>query len=963
MELAKPNQTEDKALELLREGLFLVTKCNGFANRPKELYLGKEYRPEFDIDELLGDRIPPSLLLSDKYIDRQGGNPASGEQSTDLENWRGFFIRLGVRKSPRIIKCRDGDWECSPELQALLEADDPLVRRKTLECLDANWSEYDGSKKITKLHPRYTETDASFIKQLRACRAPTREDSIVTLDQTYYDVADVRGFFGEDADFVDASLQNDQFKEACGISYRVDVNACLKRLRHMRDKGGNTPEQIRDIYQRLEIIWKIDKTKNQKVWLDIRAAFESESLIAVWSGPAAEWKRAEEVCWKSTKVKYLDERYPTLEAQYADQKWFFIQALSIPEELSAENIIDELSALTNIHGYPDRKGTVFGIYGLLRHETNKLGVGVKPSWLFRLHREALLLNHRGQFVRNSDSLYVNDEPEMAKLFDDSPSIQWLDVPPNRLSGVQSLFDRVGVRKISSALKIEVASEVEGHVNEELTRKLREMTGCIARFMYHRNHEKFEDAVRNNRFDELRLIEVLEVPELVLDVTLGMESRRTTDVVANRGLQILLQSDAPSPVDHIAEEVRKLLDLKPENSDIISRLLMAESAKAAEDFLLRIRKIEMLPPDVAKTIFSGEISDLAGVAPEARIATASNTNGQVGVAMPTTVSDPDKPSAAPRIDGATNGRSLESPGARSEPEPKGAIGANPSHGVGTTIGDAGTQTNLLPHPSDTIGIPPVAMGNMELPNTNRRGEEKSTVTPLPSSSPGGTKLQPLSIYEKRSKITAKRERLRQSRPMRNRQGRLLSYAELNDSKQGDPRVEKAAVQFFLETAADCWQSLREMLWDNPGFDIQAVAFDGSEEVIEIKGLSGGWTAQGVALTPNELIEAHKRRDRYWLCVVEYATDNKRRQLSLVKDPFGLTQKFCFDNGWKALSINATVTPQRPEPGMFVQVPGEGKGRILKVKSTQRFAKLDIQFEDGTQIFRKVFIPGKMALSFD
>ena len=99
-------------------------------------------------------------------------------------------------------------------------------------------------------------------------------------------------------------------------------------------------------------------------------------------------------------------------------------------------------------------------------------------------------------------------------------------------------------------------------------------------------------------------------------------------------------------------------------------------------------------------------------------------------------------------------------------------------------------------------------------------------------------------------------------------------------------------------------------NNPGFDVQAVAHDGSEEFIEVKGQSGAWTEEGVALTPTELLAAQRAGEHYWLCVVEYVHDQNRRALHLVKNPFGLTNQFRFDSGWRSAAINETVTPLKP-----------------------------------------------------
>jgi hypothetical protein len=44
------------------------------------------------------------------------------------------------------------------------------------------------------------------------------------------------------------------------------------------------------------------------------------------------------------------------------------------------------------------------------------------------------------------------------------------------------------------------------------------------------------------------------------------------------------------------------------------------------------------------------------------------------------------------------------------------------------------------------------------------------------------------------------------------------------------VGKAAVEYFLSSQASRWKSLLEMPPNNPGFDVKAIAHDGSDEFI-------------------------------------------------------------------------------------------------------------------------------------
>jgi hypothetical protein len=210
--------------------------------------------------------------------------------------------------------------------------------------------------------------------------------------------------------------------------------------------------------------------------------------------------------------------------------------------------------------------------------------------------------------------------------------------------------------------------------------------------------------------------------------------------------------------------------------------------------------------------------------------------------------------------------------------------------------------------------------------------------------------------------------------RTKSGRLMSYAggpgdaDLQNP-DADPETAgareatgRAAVEYFMTTQASRWKSLTEMPHNNPGFDVHAIAADDSDEYIEVKGQSGAWTEAGVSLTPTELMTAQQKGERYWLCVVEYALDAKRRQLHLLRNPYGLTQQFRFDVGWKAAALSVATVPLKPEKDMYIDMPGTGRGRIVSVRGKGRFFNIHVALEDGRQV-NKPFNPAKMTLSME
>lgn len=992
---AREGHSEESALEGLRTGLYLGSKREEdgvwYFERPTSIYLGKEYRPDFNIEGLLGDKLPTGKLLSEKYIVKPTGRADKDEVAVDLQRWREFFVRIGVHEAPMVASQTTGDVACSDELSALLQAEDQTVRRATLECLNKHWERYD---RLTTYQVRYgrsnTQTNwTQFSTALRATIAPTRRRVTVSLEQTYHDRPDVRDLLGGNLTFVDADVWDERFLAACGITYKVDAKACLKRLRQIRADGGSTREQIRRIYRQLESLWNSDGAA-------IQAAFTSETLIAVGRGESLTWVLPGAACWRPTGVRFLDTRHPPLNSQYVDHSNFFTRLLHVPPELELAKWVDALADLDAVESESEREDIAVVIYRRLSRElaaqSSTNPPSPLPNWVGRMKTQPLFLNHRGRLVANSASLYFNDAPEYAVLFKDSPDISLLAIAPEQLSAVTQLLTKSGVRTLSASLRVTVAPGIEGTPDKQLTQKLRDMFMCLARVAYGQSHERFETAIKEKLFEALHGLEVVIVQDLALDVMLGVSVRRTIGPVARRGAELLLHAQAPSHLDQVALEVRKLLRLPVVFTDIISRVLISPTVQDAEAYL-RLRNVSELPLEEALALARalGLEPPVPAVSPppegqdvEAKVTAPPAPAAEPAAAAPRPAPSPAATTgAAPRPpDGSGQDKSSASPpGAATgvTGSPAGASGGNSSPGAtGATGGSSPPwgDPSASPAPAPSPTPPAGAVGDAgALAGAAAGGAYRPDGST--SDAPVG-ELAPARIGTGIGGGSQAGHRVRKSRPARTKRGRLLSYADTSDptkpsapsDAESDPEaarrnraVEQAAVKYFLEKAAPQWQSVEEMPPGNPGFDIKAVAMDGRDEYIEVKGQGGAWTEEGVALTPTELAKAHSARDRYWLCVVEYATDDNRRQLFLVQDPFGLTTQFRFDKGWKAMAKTIAARPERPEVGMFVTIANEGKGRIIKVKGSGQLAKLHIEFQDGRQSFSKVFNPTKMTLSYE
>lgn len=1024
-------QTKQSALQVLKEGLSLGTnqvEDNWLFNTPAQLYLSKAYRPTFDIESMLGKLIEPSRLVSDAYLVRKRG-ASTEEVERELDSWRRFFYDIGVNDSP-VLSSVESRAECSIELRALLASPDTSVRRETLECLDRNWNKYEGYLTYTaKVGRQYSTYYTQFWTDLRATIAPTKRKASVQLPQAYRDDPTIRAILGGNAVFVDADLRNPKFLEATGVTYKVDASACIKRLAQIRDdKGRATRDQVRAIYRQLESLWPTERST-------IEVAFAQQPLIMVGAGESTLWVRPEAACWQPTNVKFLDAAHMPLQSHYSEHRTFFTKQLNIPLELPLSKWIDALSKLSDVANEDERKSFALTIYRRLSRELGP-PPKVAPDWLHRFNSQPLFIDHRGTLVKKSVSLFANDNPEYARLFEDEETISMLAVSHDQLPSIAHLLAHTSIPRVSTSLSVEPAGESAGDIDRMLTEKVQDLFGCIARVVYSQSHERFETAVKEHLFEHLRALEVQVVTALELEVTLAGVMRTTSGDAAPRDRQLLLRADAPSHVDHVAMEVRRILRLPQTQVATISVLLRSMNLNDAEDYL-RVTHVSQLPSEEQALL-----DRLGQKDRDVTVETATDKDGDAqGTTEPRGEAQTDAPDddAAPPVgseapalvrserrvdddDGAVHPRlgTAYRPNSGGDAEQRHTpqtdqFSARPTVSQGSTAtGNSTTEpdaTGAAPNTGSRSqdgyrkGIPSErTLGPHAHPGIDRRSEHVNWgAAPIPAAigategaSDSGTISDDAGLPQTRpfqpnlgrfsdagEGAIHQRQSVGTKRPSeRKESGRLLSYTEpfkggrltQDDEDHTNPEVlkrratiEKAAVDYFVETASGQWRDVTVIPNPtNPGFDIQAIAHDGIAEFIEVKGQSGAWTETGVAVSPTQIRKAEEQRERFWLCVVEYAADKDRRQLYLINNPFGLTDQFRFDKGWKGAATVVVARPTHPKEGLFVTLAGEGKARIIRVKANGngRLVRIDYQFlADGQKRFNKLFQPNTMTLSVD
>ncbi|RKH34941.1 DUF3883 domain-containing protein [Corallococcus praedator] len=132
-------------------------------------------------------------------------------------------------------------------------------------------------------------------------------------------------------------------------------------------------------------------------------------------------------------------------------------------------------------------------------------------------------------------------------------------------------------------------------------------------------------------------------------------------------------------------------------------------------------------------------------------------------------------------------------------------------------------------------------------------------------------------------------------------------------------------------------------------------------IEVKGLSGAWTENGVWLSPGQFDRAQKLGDGFWLYVVEYALDEANSAVHPIRNPAGLITQYRLDPGWRGLASvpPPQATPLHPEVGGRILMEDGVGGVITSVEGESLILSLLVKMPDGTE--RQAFYqPNKMKL---
>lgn len=903
----KNDSSQAELIKKLQKELWIGTKKQeeGWVfNKIENLYLSKEYNPEFNLELFLEENA--DLFISPKYLKKHKSESDQIDEE-DLKEWKIFFRLIGVNTLPRVLAKSDGDFFCSNELTSLLSSKDLNICREIIELLDKNWEFYSNKTKNI-----FNKKDTGFIKKLRSAVVSTSFHEERILADTYLDNDQIRTIFGDYVPFVKADLKNPIFLKECNITYEVNAESCIKRLCQLRAENFLDIKQVSNIYWYLDLRWD----KNETL---IKNAFENNELILIKLGKSLKWVGIEKVFWEDVGNSTIESWFPSLKRQYSIQiKGFFLDKIKIRKKISVNNLIECLTKFGDLD-IVTRINTAVFIYQKLDDEIHKHNTSSLQNknidWVDQIIENNLILDINGKFIENIDKIYSINDDYIYDVFKDQ--LVFFCAPRDKLPSLNGFMKELKIMNISEVLQFNIISDSNNQNNNPLTAKVRDMLYPIARLVYNINHKIFEQSIFSGLFKKISGIDILDVFALHVELVVDGYKKKVPWQVAIDGSEILLDSNAKSKKDILAMEISKLFFNNTHCSSDISRLLLSKDEDEANDYL-DVKKYVAIPLD--------EIEKL-----EISLGNRNITNDDID--YPESVID---------------------------------YNENETFHADHLLDDFTDQVLNTIIQNEEIHLDKVE-------TTLNQVNQLDDLTVISNLSPQIQSKKSTSLGTKSSNSQNSRKKTT-TLPI-NKSRRLLSYAEpitdhniSEDLEEKDStdfikhkkQVERSAIDYFLKHTEKYWKSVDEMPPNNPGYDFTGISLDNKEEFIEIKGQSGAWTEEGVALTQMELRSADKYRERYWLCVVEYALDEGRRKIWFIRNPFGNTNKFRFDRGWKDIAEKNNSNSLYPQAGLYVYIPDIGKAKIIDVLGNGKLLRLKLQLPND-DLVNKIYTPATMIVS--
>jgi hypothetical protein len=893
-------QSRLAALATLGKTLYLQTKKKEgeltYFARVANVYAGLEYMPSLPLERLLGASADPIRFIANVYLSGEVDERHGMNRAAVAKAWREFFCAIGVNSFPTVVTIQQYGTDHQPGPE-----------------LNALLTSADPS--VRKRVLEEIDREWQYYGKFLLAQIPGRRGQMSSVRSQFSHFlreAPAPTKSGSSARLCETFIDQQHVRAVFGNSVPY-LDANVSSVDFLNSAGVTHCVDTSACFRRLDALResgrfrirdvKLIYRELERLWSTDRSNVTSGLQVVprIYVSGLRKWLCATEVVWESSGT-YMDCLYPPLAPVYSEHRDFFCKQLGIAIQPTPSALIDALASIGEYDATPEeRQVEAIKIYRrldrLLETERDR-DPDAKPQWLHSLKTRRVFLDHVGRLVEATNDLYVADDEMLAKALRQHESVSLLAVSPSQIPPLDALLRACGVPRLTQVARSGLKSANGDTLDKDATARIRKRRLSLMRLAYSRAHGIFGAAKRTGMWKDLDLIEVRSATALELSVDVGEYAVSVPAETCHTTVAIYMLEGIKGKMDRLARELCHFIGADPRHlAEGVYRILTASSEHDLEEYF-DVNSLPEIPQD--------EIDDVEPSNPSPETIRGKTADGTMEDHMP--------PGQEATIRGPTDQVSIDE---------------QPGHSP-ASVGPGGRQRQ------------------------RNEGKEQQ---------PSGPRMGPEELSEQ-STAPIEREEQRDRKPS----GRLISYAEAQENTVRDEndsagtgerlRIANAAIAFVLESERKDGQDVVEMPFSNEGFDIRRQGSAG-EEYIEVKGLSGAWDASGVVVTPAELRMAERQRGRYWLYVVEYATDPAQSRISRIRDPFGKTNQFRFDAGWKGAREGASVRLE-PAAGLRLTIEGVGAGEITAVMQAGPLRRVTIRLDSGDEITR-TFDPKQMIVS--
>jgi len=363
---------------------------------------------------------------------------------------------------------------------------------------------------------RSKKFDSEFLSCLKKNKWMKSTKGYIRSSEAFIKKQYILDIFGESLPYIEDKLP-EKMIEKLGINSDISFEKVIELLESQKTKELVDLNLIRRIYKYLDNLYDSEKTQSY---------FRSKLLVFIPNCEDSNWFTSKDIFW-SDKSDVFDDTFPYLEKHYPKLKSFFLETLSINDEIDAEKYAQQWIKIQEQESLSiDKiKISLSRIYKellpLFRDEENF-------DWWDDFIEDAKIWTQNNQFI-NPDNVFVPDDIELKSAFkNENLNLMWR---PNNYtnSDFEGLYNEFQIKYLSEEVDISI------HKNEnEIIDKVQFLTKSskilILSWLYNKQENNYNHICENGLFDSL--INTKEFCANTLEVCYKLE-----------GLQVIKERDS------------------------------------------------------------------------------------------------------------------------------------------------------------------------------------------------------------------------------------------------------------------------------------------------------------------------------------------------------------------------------------------------------------------------------------